>query len=112
MRHIEDQMQQFIVKWFRMKYPKRIITCAPATSKSAREGAKKKKMGYLKGWPDLFIAAARKRYYGLFIELKTQDGSLSKEQRAVIDELEFQGYKAVVCRSIDEAIEIIDKYFN
>lgn len=75
-----------------------------------------------RGFPDIFIAEARKNYYGLFIELKAvniylKDGSLSKnahiqEQAEMLARLEKQGYKAIFAVGFDSAVKIIDDYFS
>jgi len=109
-RHEEDQIQQAVVRYVRTKYIWIPFTCAPATSTSAREGAKKKKMGYCKGWPDLFFAISRKGYHGLFIELKTKKGRLSKDQRLILSYLADQGYQVLVCDSFGQACDEIDQY--
>lgn len=69
--------------------------------------------GLRKGVPDLFIPVAKKGYHGLFIEMKRIKGSTtSKEQKEWIALLELQGYKAVVCKGSEEAIEVIEEYMR
>lgn len=112
MRHIEDHIQQDIVSYMRLKHPGVPFTCSPGTSRSAREGAKKKRMGYWKGWPDLFFAVPNKGFSGLFIELKTETGRIEKDQQALIETLNKLGYHATICRSYRQAIETIEQYLN
>lgn len=50
----------------------------------------------MKGVPDLFIPHANRFYHGLFIEMKTEKGRLSPEQKEVIPRLEAEGYKVAV----------------
>ena len=110
MRHEEAMMQKVVVKHIRQYFPKVIFTCAPAVAKSARQGHDNKLMGYQKGWPDLFFALPKKGYNGLFIELKTDRGTIQPEQRKMIEDLQGLGYKAVFCRSDIEAISCFEDY--
>jgi len=112
MRHDEDLIQQLVVRFMRSKYPSIPFTCSPATAKNPHKGIKNKKMGYCKGWPDLFFAAPYKGFNGLFIELKTPKGKISKEQSEILTRLADLGYKAAICRSADEAIETIERFLN
>ncbi len=73
---------------------------------------KMKAEGFKNGVPDLFIAHATKLYNGLFIEMKTKTGKVSKVQKEWIDKLNKQGYKAVVCNSLDNAIKETDNYLK
>jgi hypothetical protein len=105
--------------------------------KSAFERYKHSLMGNLKGCPDfVFMFPKYKKdtsiieYYGLFIELKTPEhnrailkgkdagkivkskGKLSESQKEVLSKLDKMGYKAVCCFGSDEAIKVINEYFN
>jgi hypothetical protein len=81
-------------------------------AKSARQGRENRLMGYHKGFPDLFIAVSANSYNGLMIELKVKNGKVQPEQEATIAKLIDNGYKAVICRSAEEAIIIIDSYLK
>ena len=112
MRHDESLIQKIVVNEVGRKWPHVIFTCAPAVAKSARQGRENKLMGYRKGWPDLFFAVARGGYNGLFIELKTPRGKIQPEQEKMIVDLINAGYKAKICRSADEALEVIGGYLK
>ena len=71
---------------------------------------KLKAEGVKKGIPDLFMPLAKNGFHGLFIELKTETGKLSKEQKEWQQRLNLNGYKAVVCFGYKEAIEVIKNY--
>tara|TARA_B100001094_G_scaffold7119_1_gene6346 strand:- start:1150 stop:1503 length:354 start_codon:yes stop_codon:yes gene_type:complete len=77
---------------------------------------KAKKSGYKKGFPDLFIYEIAKIndviYHGLAIELKTKTGRPSKEQKEWIRQLQKRGYKASICKGIDETINEINNYLK
>ena len=81
--------------------------------RSMWEAAKFKREGGAAGFPDLGIPYARKGHHGLFLELKRVSGGVvSPAQREWIDLLVSNGYLAVVCRGADEAIAIVEKYFD
>ena len=112
MRYDEQEIQMMVVQYIRLKYPKILFTCAPAYAKSARQGSLNKRMGYLKGWPDIFIAYPSNGYYGLFIEFKTEKGKIQPEQEKIKNKLSDLGYKAVICRGYDEAVFVLDNYLK
>ena len=74
------------------------------------EGARLKKMGTLKGFPDLFLYIPRGGYCGLFIEMKVKGGSTSLEQRAIHKRMMSVGYYAAVCFGSVDTIALIKKY--
>jgi len=51
-------------------------------------------------------------YHGLFIELKSKNGRLSEYQKTWVDNLNDRAYKAVVCYSLDEAINAVREYLG
>lgn len=71
-----------------------------------------KAMGTLAGFPDLFLFAPKGGYHGLFIELKVKGGRTNDNQKAMIERLNAQGYKAVVCFGANEAITEIKSYLE
>jgi len=46
------------------------------------------------------------------MEFKSEDGTLSKLQRVMLDDLEADGYKVAVPRSVDEAKRILLSYLG
>ena len=113
MRHYEESMiQKVVVRHIRNHHPEVLFTCSPATAKSARQGHENKLMGYLKGIPDLIILLPNKGYNGLMIELKTDKGTVKPEQRDILEKLNGLGFKAVVCRSAEEAISTFENYLK
>ena len=112
MKYDESYIQKIVVNYVRRAFPQVLFTCAPAVAKRARQGKENKLMGYLAGWPDLTFAVAKHGYYGLFIELKTETGKISTDQQVILKALNDSGYKAIVCRSAEQAIESITKYLK
>lgn len=122
-RQAEQSLQEAIVIEIGLKYGNTILYCASAggmrTSKHV--GAKMKRAGYKKGFPDLFFYEPRGDYKGLAIELKTKKdektgigrtGTASKEQKEWIAELERRGYRALVTKGYDETMKAIHDYMN
>lgn len=76
------------------------------------QGARAKAAGRRKGVPDVSIDVARGGWHGLRIEFKAGAGSPSSEQRTWRDMLQRQGFRVVVCRSCDEALELLRLYLS
>lgn len=113
MKHEESHIQMVVVHWARMKHPNLLLTTSPAAMKTTMaQGVRLKRMGYLKGTPDLMVFKAKKGYYGLLIELKTGTGKLSEYQKRFIELANSEGYKAIVCYGADEAIATIEEYLK
>ena len=74
------------------------------------QGGKRKSMGIRKGFPDLSFFVPTEHYHGLHIELKCGRNKQSEEQKKYQELLEKQGYQYVVCKSVEEFINGIDKY--
>ena len=67
--------------------------------------------GVKPGVPDLFLPAIGKnKEPGLWIEMKAKYGVVSKAQKWWIKELLKQGYRVEVCRSVEEAQEVVLDY--
>ena len=77
--------------------------------------AKLKAQGVKAGIPDLQLAMARGGYFGLFIEFKAtppHDAEVSKSQKDMLAKLQGQGYLAIVCRGMNEAMAQIGAYLD
>lgn len=79
---------------------------------SKLDGAMRKALGLVAGAPDTFLFIARRGYFGLAIEFKTETGVQSQEQKAFQARLEQQGYKYCLCRSLAQFKEILSDYFS
>lgn len=73
-------------------------------------GARLKAEGVVAGVSDLILLVARHGYHGLLIEMKTEKGRQSQQQRHWQKLAEKQGYRYVVIRSIEEFIEEVNGY--
>lgn len=115
MRHLEDQLQKSIVKYWDYVYPKLkpYLVCVPNGGKrNAIEAAKFKQMGVRAGFPDLVLFVPNRFYPFMGIELKTKTGRQSESQKTYQQEFESIGAKYVICRSLDDFIREIEEYLN
>ena len=113
MKHLEEDIQMACVRWFGYQYPQYALLLHHSPNggfRNAREAARFKAMGTRAGVSDLILFLPRKGYHGLCIEMKTDKGTQSKAQKEWQAKVEAQGYKYVVCRSIDEFVSIMDYY--
>ena len=68
--------------------------------------------GLRPGVADLFLPCPNSTFCGLFIELKRGSNQLSPIQQEFLEDMNAYGYRAVVCRSAEEAEEVILKYLS
>ena len=73
---------------------------------------KMKEAGYSKGVPDMLVFEPRGFYNGLAIEVKTEKGRASDEQKAWIKSLNDRGWRAEICKGFEECADVICEYFN
>jgi hypothetical protein len=109
----EMGLQCALMSWLEAKHPTiKDLTFASAGGMwtSIRQASLMKSSGYKRGTPDLFIAIPQRGAHGLFIELKTEKGRPSKEQKEVCKALNNVGYEAYICRGWQPAIDTIEKY--
>ena len=109
-RHIESEIQQSCVSWFRYAYPKYIIfACPNGGSRNAVEAANLKKEGVLAGVADLIIVAD---YKVLFVEMKTKKGRQQETQKDFQHRVEVLGHRYVVCRSLDDFMARVNEWLG
>ena len=69
--------------------------------------------GVVAGVPDIFLAASRQGFHGLYVELKRQrGGTVSRAQEAMIATLRKAGYRVEVCGGWYAAREVIENYLT
>jgi len=113
MKHLEEDIQICCVEWFKLQYPNIIIHHSPNGGKrNAREAARFRKMGTCPGFPDIFIAKANNKYYGLFIEMKAESNRLTQSQTIIIDKLMRENYYCAVCYSVESFMKTVNRYFE
>ena len=77
-----------------------------------RTGAHFVAMGLKKGVPDICLPVPRSGYHGLYIEMKSANGKLGKEQKEWLERLGKNGYLAVVCHGFEDAKDLILAYLQ
>jgi hypothetical protein len=110
----ESNQQEIVIKYLRLAYPDALY-CASAGGMrtSYLQAVKMKRTGYVKGFPDLFIYEPRGLFFGLAIEMKKEKGGIaSPEQKRWQEQLRNRGYASYICKGSEEAIKVIDEYFN
>ena len=109
----EQILQESFVRYIALKY-KGVRYCASlgGIRTSMTQAIKAKKGGYVKGTPDIQVMSARGGFHGLFMELKTDKGRPTKEQKEWINDLVAAGYYAEVCKGIEHAIDCLDTYMK
>lgn len=109
----EHDIQVALVALLESIEPKPLYSATVGGVRLAIHTAKKmKEAGYSKGVPDMLIFEPRGFYNGLAIEVKTEKGRASEEQKAWIKGLNDRGWRAEICKGFDEAADVISEYFN
>lgn len=132
----ESYIQQGAVRWFRLQYPHlaNLLVHIPNEGKRTMKyikgrlvctgGAKLKAEGMVKGASDLVLFVPNGEFHALCLETKVEEEYYEKGKRKVKrtyqsqeqkdwqSEVEKQGYKYAVYRSVEEFISIIRDYFK
>ena len=107
----EHKIQVKVIQHIRTFFPDVLIFAIP---NGAATNPKNRLMLYLEGLtagvPDLFLPEARHGFNGLFIELKTETGVESHDQKRIRLLLQKRNYLVYVARSSQTAIELITEY--
>jgi len=122
-QRVEEQNQVAFVKWFRLQYPELsplLNISSIGENVGPRRMARLKEMGLTPGYPDLFFALPAKvliglhpvYFHGLYIEMKTKTGRITKEQTYVHERLRSVMYDVEIARDWEEAKNIITNYIN
>lgn len=114
----EHQEQAAVIEWCDLvsKYRPElalIFAIPNGSNKSPSAAEKFKREGLKSGVPDLFLPVATEYANGLFIEMKRKKGgTVSSAQKDWKEKLEKQGYKVVICKGADKAIEVLKQYLD
>ena len=121
MKHLESAHQAQVIEWSKWAYkanPARypnldLLHCSLNGVKLTKtQSGIAKGQGMLSGVPDLFLPVPRQNYHGLYIEMKSDKGRLTDNQRWFLDKADGLGYKTAVCYSASEAIKTIQDYYD
>jgi hypothetical protein len=114
----EAQEQAALLQWARLMTAQRpelalLFHCPLGGLRDPVVGAKLKRQGATKGFPDLFLPVPRGVYHGLMIELKRVKGGVVKPEQAWwLEQLDIQNYCATVCKGAGAAIAKIEEYLR
>lgn len=120
----EYQLAKAVSTYLKLQYPDVIFHFDYAgLNLSKAQAGKMKAIQGERGWPDLFIAERRERFWGLFIELKIAGTKLFKrngshatphiaEQSKMLVLLSEKGYKCRFGIGFDDVKMIIDEYLS
>ena len=112
-KSIEHKEQVRLVQRVRAFYPDVLIAAIPnGGDRTASERVRLHGEGVLAGMPDLCVLRRSKGFGGLFVEMKTKVGVVSKEQSCIAKQLNGEGYLCVIARSADEGFKIIEEYLD
>ncbi len=113
----EAQHQTNVFKWalqpeIRRIYPElKLLYHIPNGGRRDPVEAKHlKEQGVKKGVPDLHLPVARGGYHGLYIEMKTETGRASPEQKWWLEQLANQRNYCVICKGWREAVKCLENY--
>lgn len=121
----EESLSRAVSSYLKIQYRDIVFTCdASGVRLTIGQATSLKAQRSVHKIPDMIILKPNSKYYGLILELKSEDsspylkdGSLSsgkhiQEQNQTLNELMKIGYYAVFAVGFDGAKNIIDKYMN
>ena len=114
----EAQHQANVIKWsqqpsVRAMWPElALLHHIPNGGTRDPVEGKLKQQGVKSGVPDLSLPVARERYHGLYIEMKTETGRPTVEQKWWGEQLTAQGYVWEVCHGWQSAVRVLEWYLT
>ena len=115
----ENQHQMFVIKWsqqaaIRSKWPelKLLFHIPNERHCTPQQGKNLQRMGVKRGVPDLCLPVPRGAYHGLYIEMKTEKGTATDDQKWWGDQLKDQGYMWAVCNGWESAVRLLEAYLS
>lgn len=112
---IEHRLQCACVSWFRQQYPNMrhsLFAVPNGGRRDAVTGSKLKAEGVLSGVSDLILLQRTADYGALLIEMKTRTGRQAETQRRWQHAVEQDGYKYIVCRSLEDFMAQVNDYLK
>lgn len=112
----EGKIQAECFAWFWNKYPqyRKLLFHVPnendRSDSNIIQGAIRKSLGVVSGVADLLLLIASSGYHGLCVEMKDEKGRQKPAQAEWQAIVEAQGYKYVICRSLEQFKIIIEEY--
>ena len=113
MKNEESKLQSACVKWFNNSFhDHRKLSIPNGGKRGIKTAITMKREGCVAGVPDLCLPVARGGYHALYIEMKSEKGRLSPDQKAMSLYLTEQGNKVIVCRSVTQFIHEVSEYLK
>lgn len=109
----EHRIQSSCVKWYRLQYPQYSHNLFAVPNGGRRDevtAGKLKAEGVLSGVADLILLKSNAHYGALLIEMKTHTGHQSENQKEWQKLIERDGYKYVICRSLEDFMSEVNSY--
>jgi hypothetical protein len=116
-RELERRHQVALIKWVRTvkdAYPVLDLLYAVPNGgyRNIYVARKLKAEGVRAGVAGLCLPAARRGYHGLYIEMKSEEGVATKEQKAFLRGVLEEGYCAVIAEGVDQARAVLAWYIG
>ncbi|ABD72151.1 hypothetical protein Rfer_4465 (plasmid) [Rhodoferax ferrireducens T118] len=113
----EEDLHRACFEWVELVQPQHTILrwlfhCPSGGKRPRGEAGKLKGMGTKPGVPDFLLPRRHRQWAGLAIELKSDTGRLSLDQKAWLDAFEQEGYLTAVCRTLDEFTVAVMRYLK
>lgn len=115
MRHPESRMQAMCVRWFRYTHQElasMLVAVPNGVATTEVQGRILKDEGMLSGVSDLLLLVPGNGGNILAIEMKTEKGRQSDNQKWWQAEAERNGIRYEVCRSFDQFETLINDYLK
>ena len=80
--------------------------------RNLRVARKLKAEGVLAGVADLCLPAAQRGFHGLYLEMKSEEGVATIEQKEFLRGVSAEGYCAVIAQGVDEAKATLEWYLG
>lgn len=113
--HDEDRLEANCVRWFDIQHKDKQLLMHHSPNegnRSEREGARNRKLGTRRGFPDLIFLKSNKYFDYLAIELKTPTGRLTTEQSAYRKVVNESGGCYIIIRKFEDFMEAIEQYLQ
>lgn len=104
----EDQEQAIFVEWLRRKGYKHFRVPSETFTRSWKQKAKNKRLGVVRGVPDLFVFAHGKSM-AIEMKRKSRSAKATPEQREWLEFLAGYGFASAVCHGADEAMQFVNE---
>jgi len=115
----EHEEQATFVDWLQLAHPDVLFHSIPNGAQFAgdlkrrvQQINKLKAEGLLPGTSDLLIAEPRGIYHGAYVEMKSERGTLSENQRWFLAEAEKRGYYTIIAHGFETAKEMAETYLS